>query len=249
MYIYSGQRITVEEISKFFDECDPEVINHLGYQKSNGLILGIKDFFISHFHGCLCRYRKGEERIANAKFHLIYSDNIIALQKIIKYKDEIYHDLQRWSIYQDETHTTYKNTGSGNSTSTADSTGELNHTRNLIDGTLSGSSSAATMGTLRSDTLKVIESKNVLQKSDKKMLDYLDPNTKEVQQTINLYGGSDQNRSNQNNRASGSYNTLNNAESSSTSSNPFKDRLTYLNMKIPSLLTEFLENFRVLFHE
>lgn len=85
------RKITVEEVSNYFDET-PEVevdgvvegVSLFDYTKRDGSKLTIKDFFKAYYHGRICRYWDTEVDIAKARFHLIYEDNKFVLSKLAR---------------------------------------------------------------------------------------------------------------------------------------------------------------------
>lgn len=250
-YTLDSDRLSVDEVASFFDQVQPEeLINELGYQKRDGTLLGIKDFFRAHYEGCKCRYTKDKKDIASIKFHLIFSDNILDLKKIISFRKSkgILEDLQNFDLYQDEVKANYSHKGDGTNRNDARIAFNSTNSRNLLDGSLMGTSSASAMATLRDETNRAIGSKDLLTKSSNKVLDYLDPNTRDIQQNINMYTGSDTIEQTSSNNVTGSFVNNSSGNSFSAASNPFQDRVTFLNLKIPSLISQYLEHYRILFH-
>lgn len=248
VWVVASERIEVETVASWFDEIDQDLTSPFNWQKADGTILTIKDFFKSQFKGLLCRYKKGEELMANIKFHQIFSDHIFEALKVKKFKEEIVKDLQNWDLYQDEVKTKYKNLSDNtNATSTNQQTTNLQE-RDLIDGNLSGSSDAATMGRSIDKTDKVIATRDIINKSPNKLLDYMHPNVRQMSQSVTIQAGNDK-HTNQMNYSSNITNKGNTTgDSFVASSNPLKDRLTFLGISVPSLISGFLDNFRIMFH-
>lgn len=242
--------MTVAEVADLFDELPPEVILplHIPMGVVDGVhkYLEIKEIFRSHYMHSTPRFKQTEKAEARARFITIFYDNMFLVAQLERQLD-ILHDLTNLELYQDET----KVNSSGMTQGSADSTNTTNtgqtDTRDLIDGVLTGASSASTMSTIRDQTTKVVEAQKIMEKSKDKYLDYLDPNARDITQTITLAKGTS--GTNLESRGTGTTRSvsLNDVRSSTTSSNPMRDRIQFLSLEIPRLRERFLECFRGMF--
>lgn len=250
--VFWGERLSVDEVAAFFDRMPSELTEPLHIKEGvdssgNHVYLTINDMFKAHYRGCTCRFGKNEADVALIRFKTQFYDNRWIIAQIAK-ELEILGDLCNFGLYQNEIKTTNSATFQNTHNTNNQQTQTVTNTRNLIDGVLAGSSDAATMGTLRGETLKVIEARKVIEKSENKILDYMDPNVKSLQQTVSISGGSDSSSTNLTHAINGVNNSNNSGQSFTASSNPQQDRLTFINTKIPELRNKFLDVFRCLFY-
>lgn len=252
-YIYISDRLTLNEILGFIDELDEELIEAFDFvpnpklDKAQQKTYRLKDHFEAYFYNCVCRYRKNEVEIARKRFMSIVFNNIFIIKQLRKLKEEIIHDLQDWDLYRDETITDQSTNATGNLTIANNLETTMKTERNLIEGQLIGQSDAATMSSLRGKTKKAIESKGLIDKSENKMMDYLDPNSRNVQHTISKFGGSNLDTTSTRGNDNQSHRNNSSTKGSVFVSNPYKDRITYLRQEIPELTSLFLSKFRPMF--
>lgn len=252
MSIFGTEFLTSKEISAFFDELPAQSIEPLhvfeGVDSSgNHRYLTVHKMFECHFRDCVSRFKKTESEMALVMFKTIFYDNRWLVAKIGK-EVEVLQELCDFKLYHHEVKYTSNDTHDSNNTSTFNQDQIITDERNMIDGNLVGTSDAATMGTIRDKTLKAIEARKVIEKSENKILDYMDPNVKTLTQNITVYGGTNKNTLALNTRSTNTTGIRNNANSSTISSNPQEDRITFLKTELPKLRCEFFNLFRAMFY-
>lgn len=236
--------LTVDEVAEFFDTvltaAETEHLHiYRGLDSSgNHKYLTIKDMFKAHYHGWKCRYSKTDKKIAETMFLRIFYDNLTLVSQISNYQKTVI-ELENYDLYQDEIKAESSGESGGGNTIKV---GQV-ETRDLKDGILVGVSNSRDQATLLDETKQVLAVKNILAKSEAKHMDYLDPNARDVSHTVNVYGGSS--KFDTTNTATSEIKNTN--KSFTASSNPMKDRLTYLNLELPKLRLKFLNIFMPLF--
>lgn len=252
-YIFFEERVSVDELAKYFEEVDEELIDPFDFDPNphrteNKKTYRISDWFKVYFNGRLCRYKKSQTDLAKIHFMQCLHEAAPVSKQMKKFKDSILNELDNFGLYQDEHKQIYEHDNTGNTNSSANLNSSATDKRDLKEAQLIGASDAATMSTLRNQTKKVVETKGLLDKSNEKYFDFLDPNARNVQHTVAIFGGSNTNTLSSTNTNVITAVGKSKGVTTNASSNPYKDRIEYLNRQLPSLTNRFLEFFTPLFH-
>lgn len=226
---------------------DQDLTSIFTIQRQNGTLITIKDSFLNYYRNRTPRYPITQEKECNIQFHECAENAIFIAQQFKKYKEDILHRLQDFSQYQDEVKTNFENTTDNTNNMNSNQRINNTHTIDTKSANLMAVSDAATMSTMRDKTQKYIETNKALAPDKSKYMDILDPNAKNVTHTVNINKGTETTDNNTNYNSNSVLKNANKGKSEVTSSNPFKDMITFLNIDIPSFRNKFLSEFRILF--
>lgn len=246
------ERLTVDDVAKFFDDLAQDYLDPFNWDPNPSLpknikkIYTIKDFFKAKYYDRHCLYFKDEKEICRINFHDIFSSNLIYLSQI----DDIQNKIKR-IVNSDNFFSTNTMTRNSNSTSSVSSNMSNNSTAKVNNfdryGSFRGEIDATQLPKGLESTRRLIETKQIIEKSDDKIMDYLIP-SRNITHNVNIEKRDDT--------------TLNTftANNSTTNSGSGSSNMTHrrgtvalsemqaLGVRIRQLRSEFLELFNPLFH-
>lgn len=246
------ERLTAKEISGFFDEIHQEFIDPFNWDPNPELphaqrkTYTIKEFFYAKYHDRQCLYFKDEIEICKINFHEIFSGNLIYVSQV----DDLKNKIKRITN-SDNYSVTSKITGTNTNTSTMSSNLSNTNTTNVNTfdrfGNFSGESDATQLSRVLDQSRRIIETKQIIAKSEDKIMDYLIPSQK-VRHNVSIEKKDDTTVStftanNQtNNSGSGTRNVTH------TRGTEALQEIQALGIRLRKLRAEFIEQFSPLFH-
>lgn len=246
------ERLTVNDIANFFDELAQEYLDPFNWDPNPELphaqrkTYTIKEFFKAKYHRRICLYYKDEIETCRVNFHEIFSGNLIYLAQI----DDIQHKIKR-IVNSDNFAVEGTMIGTSSNTNSL-STNATNHNTANLDsdnkfGSFKGELDAAQLPSGLDKSRKIIETKEILVKSEDKVMDYLIP-SRNVQHNVSL----EKRHSTNTNTFTANNNTTNSASGSRNMTHrkgaKSMQELQALGVRLRQLRAEFIEQFNPLFY-
>lgn len=207
--------------------------------------LRIKDRFIVKFKDKECVYTDLEECFI--EFRAIYHDNLDIVFKCHELQDKLK------KIVEPDHYVSYTETeNAGLTTGKVSSIGQHTSNTNMLSvtksGSLSGTGDASSIPSLYSEASKAVMLQGIIDKKEDAHMQYLDPNIREYSQSYTKNTGEDTRQSIDS--------TSSNTMSMGASTTKFKttrsieavNHMQALSVRIPKLISEFLEAFNALFY-
>lgn len=245
-------RLTANDIAEFFDELHEEFLDPFNWDPNPELphaqrkTYTIKEFFRAKFYNRVCLYYQDEIEICKINFHEIFSGNLIYVAQV----DDIRNKIKR--IVNSDNFSllgTMSSTSNSSHSISGSSTNSNTLRINNFDrfGGFKGEIDAAQLPKALDSTRKIIETRQIIEKSEDKIMDYLIP-SRNVTHNVSIEKRDDTNT-----------NTLvanNNSTNSGSSSRSMTHRkgtvalqeLQALGVRLRQLRAEFIEQFNPLFH-
>lgn len=246
------ERLTVAEVANFFDELAQEYLDPFNWDPNPELphaqrkTYTIKEFFKAKYHNRVCLYYKDEIDVCRVNFHEIFSGNLIYLSQIddIKHKIKIIVNADNFAVEGTMIGTT-SNTSSLSTSATNHNTATLDSNNGF--GSFKGDLDAAQLPSGLDKSRKIIETKQILEKSDTKIMDYLIP-SRNVQHNVSL----EKRHSDNTNTFTANNNTTNSASGNRSMTHRKGARamqeIQSLSIRLRQIRAEFIEQFNPLFH-
>lgn len=246
------ERLTVTEVANFFDELSQQYLDPFNWDPNPELphaqrkTYTIKEFFKAKYHNRVCLYYKDEIEICRINFHEIFSGNLIYLAQI----DDLKHKI-KIIVNSDNFAVEGTMVGSTTNTNSLTTNATNNNTATLLSnngfGSFKGEMDASQLPIGLDKSRKIIETKQILEKSNDKIMDYLIP-SRNVQHNVSI----EKRNSTNTNTFTANNNTTNSASGSRNMTHRKGARamqeLQALGVRLRQLRAEFIEQFNPLFY-